>query len=270
MSIEREKFDGFDELELFCDDCGEGHGVTFMADAFKRMLEQARDDGWQIKPDASKESGWRHVCGLCADGDWRPVVGYEGAYEVSDRGEVRSVNRVVRVVDGTREYFRKDRAREMSVRPDSEGYSAVTLTKSGTSIKFRVHVLVLEAFVGPRGSGEQACHGNGNRADPRLANLRYDTVAGNARDREAHGTHAIGEANPGAKLTREQVREIIRRRNAGELLRSIGEDFGIDPSTVCRISRGRAWSKDCVGIKVEAPSADSLGHVYDDDIEELL
>lgn len=62
MSVERTKFDGFDELEIFCSDCGQGHGRSYMDDHFRRMIADAREDGWQIKADGS---GWRHRCPDC-------------------------------------------------------------------------------------------------------------------------------------------------------------------------------------------------------------
>lgn len=47
-----------------------------------------------------------------------------------------------------------------------------------------IHKLVLEAFVGERPSGMQACHGNGDKTDNRLVNLRWDTVKANHRDKK--------------------------------------------------------------------------------------
>ncbi|WP_442972456.1 NUMOD4 motif-containing HNH endonuclease [Rhodococcus sp. BH5] len=117
-------------------------------------------------------------------GQWRAVVGYEGIYEVSDLGEVRSVSRT-----DARGHRRTGRLR-VAYPSVSSGHLTVTLYKRGRrSTKF-VHRLVIEAFTGPRPDGMEACHNNGVRTDNRASNLRWDTRSANQRDAVAHGTHA--------------------------------------------------------------------------------
>lgn len=82
-----------------------------------------------------------------------------------------------------RSFDRKD------IRKRLTGYRSVNLRiGKGRSINRYVHELVLYAFVGPRPSPDhEALHGNGDRADNRLDNLRWGTVLENAADRELHG-----------------------------------------------------------------------------------
>jgi len=85
---------------------------------------------------------------------WKPVVGYEGLYEVSNQGGVRNLQTT----------------RILSTKPSKHlGYVLCNLRRQGVVQGCYAHSLVLEAFVGLRpSSNHQACHGNGNRADNRL------------------------------------------------------------------------------------------------------
>lgn len=113
---------------------------------------------------------------------WKPVTGYEGFYEVSSLGRVRSLDRVA----ANGRFF------EGAVIKPSENYNGhfrVTLYKSRGRKQCWVHRLVLEAFVGPRPANYDACHNNGVPSDNRAENLRWDTRSANAKDRVLHGNH---------------------------------------------------------------------------------
>ena len=156
---------------------------------------------------------------------WKPVVGFEGLYEVSDLGRVRSLLRV--------------RPKILQPGVGRGGYQIVSLYRRGTKKSKTVHALVLGSFVGPRKIGFECCHNNGVRNDNRLINLRYDTTAGNQRDRVPHGTSNRGERSHLAKLTVDQVRYI--RRNSKAVRRVIAERFGVSVSTVDHIRYGHTW-----------------------------
>lgn len=115
-----------------------------------------------------------------------PVVGFEGFYEVSDLGRVRSIDRVVERGNG----LLVVKGRVLAAWPTPPmGYRAVTLSKGGKTKKVRVHNLVLEAFVGPRPCGLMGCHDDGDLNNNLLSNLRWDTQASNVSDAVRHGTH---------------------------------------------------------------------------------
>jgi len=163
--------------------------------------------------------------------EWRPVVGYEGQYEVSNLGRVRSLDRVVEYRGGTP---RKVRGRVIRCAPGENGYPRVSL--SGR--KFRlVHVLVAEAFLGPKPTGQQVRHLNGNRSDPRLCNLAYGTQSENSHDCYDYG----GRCGRG-KLFREDVLDIRNRANAGKNQRELAEEYGVSRQTVVDIKSGRTFS----------------------------
>lgn len=105
---------------------------------------------------------------------WRDVVGYEGFYQVSDLGRVRSVDRII--VEKATGIKRKLKGRLLTPAIRSNGYAVVNL---GRNNHRRVHHIVMDAFVGTRKEGFEVDHINRNRADNRLENLRYITVSEN-------------------------------------------------------------------------------------------
>lgn len=117
---------------------------------------------------------------------WLPVVGYERYYEVSDQGRARSIDRVVRHQHGG-PCRRRGRVLKFAYGPT--GHPLVSLYIDAVRKNKFIHVLVLESFVGPCPDGMESCHNNGDSADARLVNLRWDTRSENNRDRVRHGTH---------------------------------------------------------------------------------
>jgi NUMOD4 motif/HNH endonuclease len=120
---------------------------------------------------------------------WLPIAGYEGYYEVSDLGHVRSLDRCVQIT-GPRPgvSFRRGQSIRTFVMK-SNGYLSTHLCRDGKMATRTVHSLVLEAFVGPAPPGMEGRHLNGNREDPRAVNLAWGTKSENALDQVAHGTH---------------------------------------------------------------------------------
>lgn len=113
---------------------------------------------------------------------WKPVVGYEGMYEVSSLGRVKSLPR-------TNEYGRRVNGRFMSIILHPSGHTHVKLSIRGNSKHVSVHRLVLFAFDGPPPKGHEGCHNDGNPSNNHRSNLRWDTRSANQYDRVKHGTH---------------------------------------------------------------------------------
>jgi hypothetical protein len=117
---------------------------------------------------------------------WLAAAGYEGYYEVSDRGRVRSVSRTLYLCDGrTRPHHGKLRA----ISINSQGQHYVTLHTCGSSRTELVHHLVLETFVGPRPSGLEGCHWDDDSSNNAVDNLRWDTHGANMRDCVRNGNN---------------------------------------------------------------------------------
>ncbi|MFH5231920.1 NUMOD4 motif-containing HNH endonuclease [Antrihabitans spumae] len=118
--------------------------------------------------------------------EWRPVIGWDGYYEVSNHGRVRSVSRVV---PHAAKVAVSVRPRPLKQTPNARGYMQVGLARNRTHRTSKVHALVLSAFVGPCPVGMEGCHEDGNPANNQLDNLRWGTHSSNVKDQVRHGTH---------------------------------------------------------------------------------
>ena len=93
---------------------------------------------------------------------WRPVVGYEGLYEVSNLGRVKSLN-----------YRRTGKEGILKSWPDDEGYLQVNLFKKGKRETNKVHIFVMRAFNGECPEGYEVDHIDWNPENNMLDNLSY-------------------------------------------------------------------------------------------------
>lgn len=165
---------------------------------------------------------------------WLPVVGWEGLYEVSNKGQVKSLPR--RTASGVRG-GRILKPGIVNMR------QIVNLRDCGHGKTRLVHRLVLEAFAGPCPDGYESLHGPGGSLDNRWPeNLRWGTPVENAADKLRDGTHQRGERHGNHKLTSEQVLEIRRRYANGESQRSLAGAFGVTRGAIGSCVTGQNWA----------------------------
>lgn len=174
---------------------------------------------------------------------WRAVVGFEGLYEVSDLGRVRSLDReekVTRVRFGRVDsHTRVRRGCIVSTSVGTRGYRTTCLWKDGGPYYRGVHTLVLEAFVGRKPF--QGCvgrHLDGDRLNNAPSNLAWGTQRDNVHDSIRHGTWVHGETSGLAKLTDEKVRKI---RRSAKPQRALAREFGVSQGTVCMVKNNYSW-----------------------------
>lgn len=121
-----------------------------------------------------------------ANEQWKPIKGYEGFYEVSDHGRVRSVDRVI-------PHRRSGQLRlkgKIIVQGTDEGrHMFARLCCEGTANQMYVHRLVLEAFVGPCPEGMEGLHWDDDQKNNHLSNLRWGTRSDNISDMKRNGRH---------------------------------------------------------------------------------
>jgi hypothetical protein len=118
--------------------------------------------------------------------EWRAVPGYEGSYEASNYGNVRSITRQV-------PYGRHPgmiyKGRPLKKFMNKNGYFAVKLAFAGATRTTYVHEVVLKAFVGTRpvtSERGEIRHLDGDKTNNRIENLMYGTITENAADRIRH------------------------------------------------------------------------------------
>lgn len=169
---------------------------------------------------------------MLSEEQWRPVAGFEGLYEVSDEGRVRSFPRPVRVRGNG---IRVMGGKVLTPHPLNHGHQLVFLYPG--HVARTVHALVAEAFLGPRPEGNVIRHLDGNPENNRLSNLCYGTQSDNLRDCYLSYDGRVG---PGT-LSRAQVLEIRSLLAEGLRQVDIARKFGVSKSAINHIKSGRTY-----------------------------
>ena len=165
---------------------------------------------------------------------WKDIPGYEGKYQVSSMGNVKSLSRTIHSSNQYGEF--EFQIKERVLRPGQhsrEGHLSVVLNDPRKSCL--VHQLVMLAFAGARPPGMVVCHNNGNPADNRLENLRYDTQAENALD-------VLHSGRAWRKLTEDDVQAIRFGAWCGISATELGFMFGVAHQTISKVLTGRSFS----------------------------
>jgi HNH endonuclease len=124
----------------------------------------------------------------------------------------------------------------------ADGYLHVHLCPSSRSV-WLIHRIVLQAFVGPCPEGMEARHLDGNPANNRLENLRWDTKAENMADRDRHGRTMRGSRNGHATLDEAAVRSIRAEYAAGgTTYQMLGTKYGVTLQAIYLIIRRKNWA----------------------------
>lgn len=168
---------------------------------------------------------------------WLPIPGYEGYYEASDLGRVRSLPR-----RGSNNALHAGRILKPQ-RRGPRGYLGVTLSVHGKAKGYYMQRLIAATFLGPRPDGMDVCHKDDDKTNNRATNLKYDTHAANQREASERGLSAFGERNGMVRLGEAQVAEIRMARAAGVRGIDLARQYGISKAQVSRIGTGRNWAQ---------------------------
>jgi hypothetical protein len=173
--------------------------------------------------------------------EWRDIRGFEGYYQVSNLGRVRSVDRIVRSRWGTEKPV-AGHIIKCGLQP--VGYLAMPMSKEGRAYRRSVHRLVAESFI-PNPEGKpQVNHKNGIKTDNRVENLEWVTGVENCR-------HAIdeklyefpkGEERVQAKLTDQAVREIRALAAKGMWHKHIAARYGVGRKAITKVVNRQRWA----------------------------
>jgi hypothetical protein len=159
----------------------------------------------------------------------RPVVGYEGTYDISVKLGIRRIST----------------GRILKQWLDSHGCPRVNLYLRGKRETFLVAHLVADAFLPPKSPTDQVLrHLNDNPSDNRPENLAWGTYSDNMADSIRNGKciRAKGSAHCCAKLTEDRVREIRRSCAAGDCSqREMARQCGVHQSVISRIVLRQKW-----------------------------
>ena len=155
---------------------------------------------------------------------WKDIPGYEGMYQVSNQGRVKSLKR-------------KGRRNNKILRPikHRDGYLKVHLWLNGTAKTIKVHKLVMLAFTGKRSSELEINHIDGNKVNNHISNLEYCTHLENIH-------HAMKMGLRKTKLTESQVLEIRKQYKSGNVTHSqLAKRYNVNERTIGRIITREYW-----------------------------
>ena len=159
----------------------------------------------------------------------KPIKGFEKQYEVSNIGNIRSIDRVVKhYIEG---FTRKYKGTAKNTRLSADGYLRCNLKNDGKRFDFRVHRLVAEAFILNEDNKPVINHKNGIKTDNRVENLEWCTISENV-------LHATKNRLIKTKLNDSEALDIF---NSTLSTRKIGEIYGISSSIAWRIKNKKAY-----------------------------
>lgn len=183
---------------------------------------------------------------------WRPIPGYEGSYEVSSEGRIRTIDRTFITVSGAKQ---RKRSRLMELMPARGGYLRVCLYRDGVGQGAQVHRLVAAAFLSNPEGKPHVNHVNFVKTDNRLVNLEWVTQSENQQHSARHGRfNPILNPKRALKYSAETIAEFRERVRNGERAGTIRREYGISSAHADRIAKGTTW---------RSPSEDFSGEPQD-------
>lgn len=171
---------------------------------------------------------------------WKDIQGYEGLYEISDLGRVKSLPKM------SGSCMRKEKILNSKNRLTKDGYARVNLHKEGKGKDFRVCRLVATHFIDSPDNKPTVNHINGIKTDDRVENLEWATL--NENMQHAYNTQLKksmkGEANARSKLTIEQVKAIRKRYKRYSKIDgtvAIARDYDVTPRVINQIVNNKSY-----------------------------
>ena len=169
---------------------------------------------------------------------WLPIKGYEGIYEVSNDGQVKSLERETWYGYG----YMTHKERILKATPGKSGYVILTLSYNGARKKQLLHRILAETFIpNPKGL-PHVNHIDGNKSNNSLDNLEWCTHSENIQHSFDTGLSPRGEGHGLSKISEEQALEVLNLMDEGKYPTQISRETGIKYSTVHGIYYGENWS----------------------------
>lgn len=174
---------------------------------------------------------------------WKPIKGYEGVYEVSNFGRIKSLEREIYRGKDYAKRVQKEKILKQVVNKDS--YHRVSLNKNSKSKMFAVSRLVAEAFIPNPENKPEVNHIDANRFNNKVENLEWVTAEENLNHARENGllNKMQGEKSWCSKLKESDVKEIRRLHASGKHnQKELSRLFGVHHSNVNLIVKNKSWS----------------------------
>jgi hypothetical protein len=175
---------------------------------------------------------------------WKDIPGYEGFYQASNLGRIKSLARIECRKSGASYQIRE---RILSTPLNTNGYPNVNLCMRGERRLWRVHRLIALAFLSSHYplSHNEINHINGNKTDNRVENLERCSRSENGKHAHATGLNrgVKGHNHPMAKLTNAQAEEIRKKYSPFKYtMQMLAKEYGISDSNICGIIKNKRYA----------------------------
>lgn len=172
---------------------------------------------------------------------WKDIAGYEGLYQISNKGRVKSLNRLVK--DTTKDRVQKIRGRILKYCDNGKGYKMVYLNKNRERKNYYVHRLVAETFIPNPKQLPEVNHKDLNKANNKISNLEWITELDNKRHYRMTEIAKIRNKERGEtrrEAYKKQIDKVIPRiifeySKNNKTLKQINIDTGIGVATISKI-----------------------------------
>lgn len=173
--------------------------------------------------------------------EWRDIAEFEGFYQASSLGRIRSVDRYVICADG-RKYFCKGRILT-TFQGTTCNYLSVQFSKENVPSKHLVHRLIAKTFLGLDDlSALEVNHIDGNRHNNQVTNLEIVTHQQNIDHSVSTGLkNDYGELHKRARLTNGQARMAREMWSKGVQQKDIAEMYGVSRQLINNVIRNKTY-----------------------------
>ena len=180
---------------------------------------------------------------------WRDILGYEGFYQVSNQGNVKSLDRTV-ITNNRKPYIRKGKLCNQS--KSNLGYMTVGFTVNNVKVNKYVHRLVAEAFITNVNNYPQVNHIDCDKTNNRINNLEWCTNSQNHIHASKHGLNKLhlhrvaysGEKNGRSLLTKEQVLEIKQKYIPFKYsAKKLSKEYNVSESCITHVLNNTSWKE---------------------------
>jgi predicted XRE-type DNA-binding protein len=173
---------------------------------------------------------------------WKDIPEFEGLYQASTLGNIRSLDKVV--PKWNKPFKRKVKGRVLKKNKINGGYNAVALHKDLVQKSFKVSRLIAKTFVDNPENKPEVNHINSDRTDDRACNLEWCTRSENMKHSYKHGNNSQkGENNAFSTLTKKEVLEIRKLFKEQAIpQKDLAEMFNISRVTIHNVVRRKTWS----------------------------
>lgn len=177
---------------------------------------------------------------------WKDIVGYEGLYQISNLGNVKSLNKTVNTNNQyNRKSKRKLKCKILKQRILRE-YYCVGLTKNNKQKTKLIHRLVAETFLDNSNNYPVVNHKDGNKLNNNVNNLEFVTY----KENSLHSIYVLNnklppvhkkENNHFSKHSEKEINELRKKRNLGYTLKQLSIEYGYTISHISNICKYKSW-----------------------------